>query len=250
MTGTLNQSWPGDLWKTGGGATWLGGTYDPETNLALLRHRQPGPVEQPPASRRQHVDRLHARHRPGHRRDQVGASRPRRTTAGTSTASTSSSPFDADEGRQAVKAGAKADRNGFFYVLDRDQRQVRQRLAVRLQDHLGQGNRRGRPSGLRTTTTARAIRRRHGARARTRHPVFAAPSFLGGKNWMPMAYSAEDRPVLRAAQRVGHGHLERADHLQEGRRLSSAPASPSSRCTTTTSASLRAIDPTTGKIKF
>ena len=29
----------------------------------------------------------------------------------------------------------------------------------------------------------------------------------------------EDRPVLRARQRMGHGHLERADHLQEGRGL-------------------------------
>ena len=26
MTGELNATWPGDLWKTGGGATWLGGS--------------------------------------------------------------------------------------------------------------------------------------------------------------------------------------------------------------------------------
>ena len=30
MTGKKNESWPGDMWKWGGGATWLGGTYDPD----------------------------------------------------------------------------------------------------------------------------------------------------------------------------------------------------------------------------
>ncbi|MBU6438279.1 MAG: PQQ-binding-like beta-propeller repeat protein, partial [Betaproteobacteria bacterium] len=31
ISGTLNKTWPGDLWKTGGAATWLGGTYDART---------------------------------------------------------------------------------------------------------------------------------------------------------------------------------------------------------------------------
>src|SRR6185295_11146811 len=25
-----NESWPGDSWKTGGGSTWVTGSYDPE----------------------------------------------------------------------------------------------------------------------------------------------------------------------------------------------------------------------------
>ena len=33
MTGVLNASWPGDMWKTGGGATWLGGSYDGAARL-------------------------------------------------------------------------------------------------------------------------------------------------------------------------------------------------------------------------
>lgn len=28
-----NESWPGDTWKTGGGATWQSGAFDPELNL-------------------------------------------------------------------------------------------------------------------------------------------------------------------------------------------------------------------------
>ncbi len=34
ITGTLNATWPGDTWKTGGGAAWNGGTWDPELNLS------------------------------------------------------------------------------------------------------------------------------------------------------------------------------------------------------------------------
>lgn len=36
MTGKLNATWPGEMWKTGGAATWLGGTYDPKTKLAYF----------------------------------------------------------------------------------------------------------------------------------------------------------------------------------------------------------------------
>ena len=63
----------------------------PRAQPPLHRHQQPGALEQLGPARRQQVDQLHARHRPRQRRDQVGTSRPRRTTAGTSTAPTSSS---------------------------------------------------------------------------------------------------------------------------------------------------------------
>lgn len=43
MTGKLNASWQGDQWKNGGGATWLGGTYDPDTNLIYMGTGNPAP---------------------------------------------------------------------------------------------------------------------------------------------------------------------------------------------------------------
>ena len=43
ITGTTNATWPGDMWKTGGGATWLGGTYDPETNMVFFGTGNPAP---------------------------------------------------------------------------------------------------------------------------------------------------------------------------------------------------------------
>ena len=38
-----NDTWPGETWKTGGGSTWLTGSYDPETNLLLWGTGNPGP---------------------------------------------------------------------------------------------------------------------------------------------------------------------------------------------------------------
>ena len=43
ITGTTNATWPGETWKTGGAATWLGGTYDPKTKLAYFGTGNPGP---------------------------------------------------------------------------------------------------------------------------------------------------------------------------------------------------------------
>ena len=53
MTGTLNASWPGDLWKTGGGAPWLGGTYDAETDTLIFGTGNPAPWNSHLRERRQ-----------------------------------------------------------------------------------------------------------------------------------------------------------------------------------------------------
>jgi len=38
-----NETWAGDSWKTGGGGTWLTGTYDPELNLLYWGTGNPAP---------------------------------------------------------------------------------------------------------------------------------------------------------------------------------------------------------------
>ena len=120
ISGTTNATWEGDLWKTGGAATWNGATYDPETNLIFAGTGNPAPWNS-------HL-------RPG---DNLFSS--------------STVAIDADTGKIAwhyqntphdgwdfdgvnefisfdfkdpktgkvIKAGAKADRNGFFFVNDR-----------------------------------------------------------------------------------------------------------------------------------
>jgi alcohol dehydrogenase (cytochrome c) len=38
-----NDTWPGDTWKNGGGAVWLPGTYDPESNTLYFGTGNPAP---------------------------------------------------------------------------------------------------------------------------------------------------------------------------------------------------------------
>src|SRR5439155_6506722 len=43
ISGTTNATWPGETWKSGGAAPWLGGTYDPGTGLVYFGTGNPGP---------------------------------------------------------------------------------------------------------------------------------------------------------------------------------------------------------------
>ena len=43
ISGVTNASWPGEMWKSGGAATWLGGTYDAKTGLVYFGTGNPGP---------------------------------------------------------------------------------------------------------------------------------------------------------------------------------------------------------------
>ena len=43
ISGTTNATWPGDLWKTGGAATWQTAYYDPDVNLIFMGTGNPAP---------------------------------------------------------------------------------------------------------------------------------------------------------------------------------------------------------------
>ena len=221
ITGTTNETWPGDMWKIGGAATWLGGTYDPETEPALLRHRQSGALEQPAAPGRQLYIVLDAGHRPGQRRDQValpghaarrlGLRRRQRVR-----------PVRAREGRQDDQCRRQGRPQRLLLRPRPHQRQVHQRLAVRHQDHLGQGHRRRRPAARRPDVAAEAAGdpSRRPPTARRASPCSRRPASSAARTGCRWPTAPNTRPVLRARQRMGHGHLERADRLQEGRGLS------------------------------
>ena len=184
MTGVLNASWTGDLYKTGGGATWLGGTYDPETKTLFFGTGNPAPWN----SHLRPGDNLytsstlaidpangdikwHYQTTPHDGWDFDGVNE--------------LVSFDLKKDGQTIKAGAKADRNGFFYVLDRTNGKLLSaspfvtKITWAKEIDLKTGrpvyiddNRPGNPAG-----------------ADKGKPVFSAPAFLGAKNWMPMAYS-------------------------------------------------------------
>ena len=182
--GKAGKTWPGDLWKTGGAATWLGGTYDPETNLLFFGTGNPAPWN----SHLRPGDNLYStstvalnpdtgkivwsyQYTPNDGWDYDGVNE--------------LVSFDLKQGGKTIKAAAHADRNGFFYVLNRENGKLinatpfvkKITWADRIDLKTGrpvfnEDNRPGDPGD--------------GKKGKS---VFAVPSFLGGKNWMPMAYS-------------------------------------------------------------
>lgn len=186
ISGKTNATWEGDLWKTGGGATWLGGTYDPGTNLVYFgtgnpapwnSHLRPGDNLYTSATVAIDVDtgkiKWYYQTTPHDGWDFDGVNE--------------FIPFDATMNGKKMQLGAKADRNGYFYVLDRTNGKfigahkfvMQTTWADGIDQKTGRPNftsdgRPGAPSG-----------------AEKGEVVFASPSFLGGKNWMPMAYSQD-----------------------------------------------------------
>jgi len=185
ISGKTNATWPGDMWKTGGAATWNGGTYDPDTNLIYWGTGNPAP--------------WNAHNRPG---DNLYSTSTVAINADSgkivwSYQNTPNDhwdfdgtnefvPFELKMDGKTIKAGGKADRNGFFYVHDRTNGKLlnafpfvskiswAEKIDLGTGRPVETGNRPGNP----TETDGKKGTE-----------VFAFPSFLGGKNWMPMAYN-------------------------------------------------------------
>ena len=185
VTGKTNATWTGDLYKTGGGATWLGGTYDPETNLLYFGTGNPAPWN----SHLRPGDNLYTASTLAIDPDTGTIKWHYQTTPHDGwdfDGVNEFIPFDAIINGKPMKLGAKADRNGYFFVLDRTNgkfvsanRFVMQTTWATGYDKNGKPilvptGRPGAPNGTEKGTT-----------------VFSSPSFLGGKNWMPMAYSKD-----------------------------------------------------------
>ncbi|MCE1251482.1 MAG: PQQ-dependent methanol/ethanol family dehydrogenase [Comamonadaceae bacterium] len=184
ITGTPGATWPGETWKTGGASTWLGGSYDPKTGLAYIGTSNPGPWNS-------HV-------RKG---DNLYSASTLALDVKTGKIvwhyqSTPNDGWDFDGVNEFItfdmdgkRVGAKADRNGFFYVLDAANGKLLnafpfvKKITWATDIDLKTGrpnfvaeNRPGDPTAGETD----------GKKGKS---VFAAPGFLGGKNQMPMAYS-------------------------------------------------------------
>jgi PQQ-dependent dehydrogenase (methanol/ethanol family) len=183
-----NDTWKGDSWQHGGAVTWLVGSYDPKTNTVLWGTSNPGPWN----------------------------SGVRSTGDGnygklTNLYSSSTVAFDADTGKikwwvQATPEDAwdydgvnelvladlnisgaktpvymKADRNGFFYVVNREKGSI-----VSAEKYV-------------PTNWASKIDIATGKpvedpdkRPGPGHPVKnVCPNLIGGKNWQPMSFNPD-----------------------------------------------------------
>ena len=191
MTGTLNASWPGDMYKNGGGATWLGGSYDADTNTLVFGAGNPAPwnswLRNAGEKNDGSGDNLYAASRLG--------IDPANGEIKWHYQTTPREGWDFDGVNEVVgfvdkdgnKKYATADRNGFFYVLNREDGKFVDAWPFVKDITWASGiDDNGRPIYIEEGRPGNPAAAADGAKGEV---VFAAPSFLGGKNWMPMAYS-------------------------------------------------------------
>lgn len=241
VSGKTGASWPGDLWKTGGAATWLGGTYDQSTGLAYFGTGNPAPWN----SHIRKGDNLyscstvaidiktgqivwHYQNTPNDGWDFDGVNE--------------FVTFDMD----GQRVGGKADRNGFFYVNDAKTGKLINAFPFvkKVTWATGIDLKTGKPNYVPENRPGDPTAGADGKKGAT---VFAAPSFLGGKNQMPMAYSPDTKLFYVPANEWGMDiwnepitYKKGAAYLGAGFTIKTIDDSYIG--------AMRAIDPKTGKI--
>ena len=174
------DTWKGDTWKLGGGSTWITGSYDPELNTVYWGVGNPGPFN----SAVRPGDNLYT--------CAVLALEPKTGKIKWHYQFSPNNPFDYDSVAEMVLADMNiegkptkvlmdANRNGFFYVLDRTNGKL---LAanpyVKVNWATGVDMKTGRPIETDVSKDAREGKK-----------VEVYPSILGGKNWEPMSYNPQ-----------------------------------------------------------
>ncbi len=240
MTGKKNESWPGDLWKTGGGAPWLVGTFDPDTGLAFFGTGNPAP--------------WNSNMRPGDNKWTCA-----RIALDVETGeikwgyqTTPNDGWDYDGVNEVVsfdidgkKLAATADRNGFFYTLDRtngafigawpfvEKITWAKEIGKDGRPVFDPANRPGDP--------------KKSADGKKGSAVYATPSFLGGKNQMPMAYSQDTKLFYVPSNEWGMDLWNEPVAYKKGAAYLGAGFTVKPNFTDHIGA-LKAVDPLTGKI--
>lgn len=192
MTGTLNATWPGDMWKTGGGATWLGGSYDARTDTIIMGTGNPAPWNSHlrgagTPSEDGMGDNLYAASRIGLDPATGEIKWHYQTTPREGWDYDGVNEVVAYDDREGNMRLATADRNGFFYVLNaEDGGFVSAAPFVKDITWAESIDENGRPVFAEDNRPGDPAEAADGNKGDV---VFSSPGFLGGKNWMPMAFS-------------------------------------------------------------
>ncbi len=191
MTGTLNATWPGDMWKTGGGATWLGGSYDIETDTLVFGAGNPAPwnswLRDAGDKDDGSGDNLYAASRIGIDPENGEIKWHFQTTPREGWDYDGVNEVVAYTDRDGNKRWATADRNGYFYVLNREDGAFVGGYPFVKDISWSSGlDENGRPIWVEENRPGNPADAADGQKGEV---VFSSPSFLGGKNWMPMAFS-------------------------------------------------------------
>ena len=224
----------GDAWKTGGGPAWLTGTYDPELNTTYWGTGN--------------AASWNAGVRPGDNlfTSSVLALDPKSGEIKWHFQFTPNDPFDYDatnemvlteiEGRKAI---VHANRNGFLYVLDRENGEL-----IAANEFVDEVNW---AEGI-DLETGRPIHTQIYHDAVAGEPVTYWPSALGGKNWAPMSLS--DQTGLAYINTFNFGMNYKAVEPQYRAGVFFFGAEFSWEWPDGHRGALRAVEPTTGEVKW
>ena len=204
-----SETWAGDSALTGGGSTWITGSYDPELDLVFWGTGNPAPWN--PLGRR--GDNLYT--------DSILALQPKTGKVVWWYQMTPNDPFDYDGvneliqaeltvGGTARKVIMQANRNGFLYVIERATGKllaannfVKVTWAERID-----------------MTTGRPVWTEQTKAALDGKTVQVWPSLVGGKNWHPMSYSPASKLIYANTMAFGWEYtplpLDQISNLKPG----------------------------------
>ena len=189
-----NDTWPGDTWKRGGGSTWITGSYDPDLKLVYWGVGNAGPWN---AMMRSPGDNLYTA--------SVLALDPKTGAIKWHFQFSPNDPYDYDAVADLIlvdrqidgkdrKLLFSANRNGFFYVLDRTNGEfIAANQFVKKQNWADGIDKKGRPIESQVTKKLRA----------TEAKAEIWPSVWGGKAWSPSAYNPKTGLVYANTMNLG-----------------------------------------------
>ncbi len=237
-----NDTWKGDSWRLGGSPMWLTGSYDPELNLVFWTVGNPGP--QIDRSTRGDLDNLFS--------DSVVAIDP---DTGQRTWHYQFTPNDGHDwdSCQAVilvdrewrgqrrKLLLHADRNGFFYVLDRTNGTFLSGTPFVYQNWNAGFDPNGRPRAVAGSNSSR------------QGSFFVYPTLLGGTNFQAPSYSPATGWMYLEYQESGQSYVSAPIEYEQGRQYigraapGTGPVAQPKPGEPAASAGIKALDPETGK---
>ena len=233
-----NDTWKGDSWMRGGSPMWLTGSFDPELNTVYWTVGNPAP--QIDRSARGDGDNLFS--------DSVVAIDPDTGTRKWHYQFTPNDGHDWDSAQalvlvdrvwrgQSRKLLLHADRNGFFYVLDRTDGRFLSATPFVYQNWNAGFDDRGRPRVV------------PGSNSSPEGSFFVYPTLVGGTNFQAPSYSALTGLFYLAYSENGQRYVSQPVAFEPGRqyigRGQAGPAAPRPG-EPPPSSGIKAIDPETG----
>jgi alcohol dehydrogenase (cytochrome c) len=185
-----SETWPQSGWQTGGGSTWLTGSYDPELNLLYWGTGNPAPdlnADERPGDNLYTCSLLalnpndgsikwHFQFTPHDVHDWDSVEIP--------------VLFDDTIGGRIRKLVAMANRNGFYYVLDRQSGEFLRGTPYVKQTWADGLDSKGKPILLQDAGPSREGK-------------LLYPDITGGANWFSPSYSPQTKLFYQAAREVG-----------------------------------------------